>query len=91
MLLLPELSLQHQTELIRLLKEQNVETNIGTWHMPMTTYFRTRYGYCPGDFPVTDDVFNRSLTLPLYETLLSADQEIVAQTLLKLLTLLDCP
>ena len=35
----------------------------------MTTYFRTRYGYKTGDFPVTDCVFARAMTLPLYEEL----------------------
>ena len=68
--LLPELQPRSRAELIEWMKEQNVETNIGTWHMPLTTYFRTHYSYRPGDFPITDDIFNRSLTLPLYESLL---------------------
>jgi perosamine synthetase len=79
--LLPELQSQRRAELIRLLKEQNVETNIGTWHMPLTTYFRTRYGYQPGDFPVTDRVFANSLTLPLYENLTIQDQQQVVKSL----------
>ena len=43
--------------------------------MPLTTYFRTRYGYRPGDFPVADEVFARSLTLPLHEQLTDAEQQ----------------
>lgn len=58
-----------RADLIKSLREQGVETNIGTWHMPLTRYFRTRYDYREGDFPVTDRVFARSLTLPLYEGL----------------------
>jgi dTDP-4-amino-4,6-dideoxygalactose transaminase len=54
-----------------------VETNIGTWHIPLTTYFRTRYGYRVGDFPNTDRVFTSSLTLPLYENLKYEEQYIV--------------
>ena len=50
--LLPEQRTTHRQSLIRQLKERGIETTIGTWHMPMTTYFRQRYGYKTGDFPV---------------------------------------
>jgi perosamine synthetase len=49
--------------------------------MPLTTYFRGRGGYKPGDFPVTDDVAGRSLSLPLHAQLTAADQERVASQL----------
>jgi dTDP-4-amino-4,6-dideoxygalactose transaminase len=47
--------------------------------MPLTTYFRSRYGYQPGDFPNTDRVFASALTLPLYETLTEAEQRSVIE------------
>lgn len=83
--LLPSGVADHRTELIALLKEQGVEVTIGTWHLPLTTYFRTRYGYRPGDFPVTDEVFARALTLPLHERLTLAEQEKVVEILCRLL------
>lgn len=73
--LLPEQRATHRQSLIRQLKEKGIETTIGTWHMPMTTYFRKRYGYKTGDFPVTDCVFARAMTLPLYEDLAVLDQQ----------------
>ncbi len=79
--LLPEGAAPHRAEIIRQLKEDGIETNIGTWHMPLTTYFRTRYGYCAGDFPVSENVFDRALTLPLHEFLTEAEQEEVVQKL----------
>lgn len=83
--LLPEHAAQRRAGLIQSLKEQGIETTIGTWHMPITTYFSTRYGYRAGDFPATDQVFARSLTLPLYETLtLEAQQEVVGTLLMML-------
>ena len=75
--LLPEQRTTHRQSLIRQLKERGIETTIGTWHMPMTTYFRTRYGYKTGDFPVTDCVFARAMTLPLYEELSARDQQYI--------------
>jgi perosamine synthetase len=80
--LLPEQRAADRPNLIRRLREHGIETTIGTWHMPMTTYFRTRYGYQAGDFPVTDQIFARSLTLPLYEGLSVDDQQQVVDTLL---------
>ncbi|MBN1810366.1 MAG: DegT/DnrJ/EryC1/StrS family aminotransferase, partial [Anaerolineae bacterium] len=61
------------------------ETTIGTWHMPLTGYYAARYGYRPGDFPAADEVFARSVTLPLHEMLTEAEQERVVQTLVALL------
>ena len=80
--LLPGSAAAHRAGLIGALKERGIETTIGTWHMPMTTYFRERYGHKSGDFPVADDVFARSITLPLYETLTFEQQEEVVAELL---------
>ncbi len=73
--LLPDAQAGRRSELIRRLKERGIETTIGTWHMPLTTFFRTRYGYQEGDFPITDRIFARSLTLPLHERLSPTEQE----------------
>jgi dTDP-4-amino-4,6-dideoxygalactose transaminase len=59
--------------------------------MPLTTYYRTRYGYRPGDFPVTDEVFARSLTLPLHEQLTDAEQRNVVDRLAEALAALGRP
>lgn len=80
-ILLPQKTATRRAELIQHLKEQGIETTIGTWHMPMTTYFRSRYGYRAGDFPVADQVFAGSLTLPLYENMPRPHQERVVGAL----------
>jgi dTDP-4-amino-4,6-dideoxygalactose transaminase len=73
-------------ELVVRLREEGIETTIGTCHMPMATYYRKRYGYKQGDFPVTDQVFVRSLALPFYEGLSSEEQELVVDALLRSLS-----
>ena len=73
--LLPAEVAGRRDEIIAGLKGRGIETTIGTWHIPMTTYFRRRYDYKTGDFPVTDEVFARSLTLPLHERLSEKEQE----------------
>ena len=68
--------------LMRRLRAAGIETQIGTYHMPLTTFFRRRYGHRPGDFPVTDMVAARALTLPLHPAITAADQEEVVARLL---------
>ena len=80
--LLPEEAAPQRASLIRYLREQGIEGTIGTWHIPLTSYYRTRYGFQPGDFPVADSVFARSLTLPLYEHMDEAQQASVVAALL---------
>jgi perosamine synthetase len=79
--LLPEIYSAQRSALIEHLKKQGIETTIGTWHIPLTRYYRERYNYQIGDFPVTDAIFSRSLTLPLYEGLTERQIEQVTRAL----------
>jgi len=81
--LLPKEDSAFRNDLIARLKEGGVEAAIGTWNMPMTSFFRARYGFKKGDFPVADHVFARSLTLPLYAHMTRSDQEKVTGELKK--------
>jgi dTDP-4-amino-4,6-dideoxygalactose transaminase len=87
--LLPEYIAPHRAELIAELKRQGIEAGIGTWHMPLTSYYRSRYGYRLGDFPATDDVFARSLALPMFETLRPSEQEKVVRAMMNLISEMD--
>ena len=51
---------------ITAMRGRGIEAQIGTWHIPMTRWFRERYGFGPGDYPVADDVFERAIALPLW-------------------------
>jgi dTDP-4-amino-4,6-dideoxygalactose transaminase len=81
-ILLPKQLAKVRTELIDQLKMEGIETTIGTRHMPLAKYYAAKYGYKVGDFPVTDDVYGRSLTLPLYEGILDEEQAKVIDRLL---------
>ena len=79
--LLPAYSAPDRARIINAMKEEGVETTIGTHHMPMTTYFRERFNFTLGDFPVTDDVARRAMSLPLYEALTMEQQMLVVKQL----------
>ena len=80
--LLPQNVSARRPEIIAALKAQGIETTIGTYHLPLTTYFRKTGGYAAGDFPVTDDVAARAISLPVFESLTGAQQGQVAAELL---------
>lgn len=48
-------------------------------------YYRRRFGFKPGDFPVAEHVSERSLALPFYPQLTQADVDRVAETIRTLL------
>jgi dTDP-4-amino-4,6-dideoxygalactose transaminase len=80
--LLPKEAASARATVLQRMRDRGIETTIGTWHMPLTTFFRAKYGFRVGDFPATDDVFARSVTLPLYESMTEGQLDEVAGTLL---------
>jgi dTDP-4-amino-4,6-dideoxygalactose transaminase len=79
--LLPRALAARRAALIAHLRKMGVEVAIGTHHIPLTSYFRRRDGYRPGDFPATDDVAARALALPMYHALTEEDQHGVVEAL----------
>jgi perosamine synthetase len=78
--LLPADFAPSRAELITGLRSEGIETNIGTWHMPLTDYYQKRYGYRTGDFPNADNVFARAFTLPLFEGITLKQQKTVVES-----------
>lgn len=79
--MLPQKAAERRAGIIQTLADRGIETTIATHHMPLTTYFRRRGGYARGDFPVTDDIAERTLALPLHTQLTPEDQERVIREL----------
>ncbi|MFN2601746.1 MAG: DegT/DnrJ/EryC1/StrS family aminotransferase [Gemmatimonadaceae bacterium] len=84
--LLPPEVAKRRPEIIRAAREQGVELQIGTIHMPLTTYYRGRYNHRVGEFPVTDSVAARTLALPIYESITAEQQQEVVEVTLALVT-----
>jgi perosamine synthetase len=47
----------------------------------LMSYYRERFGHRPGEFPVCEDVAERSLALPFHPQLSEGDVAAVAQAL----------
>ena len=81
--LLPECLVNRRERIIERLRSGDIETTIGTYNIPMTKFFRNLYEYKLGNFPVADQVFARSLSLPLYEGLFSQEQQDISDRLVR--------
>jgi perosamine synthetase len=44
-------------------------------------FYRERFGFKPGDFPIAESVSHRTIALPFYNTMTPRDVELVSQTL----------
>jgi perosamine synthetase len=64
------------------MREADIEVTIGTYHQPLIAHVE-QSGYRIGDFPVTDAVASRAVSLPLFEGITGEQQDRVISTLLK--------
>ena len=62
------------------MKKQNIGVNVHYIPTYRFSYYQKNLPTNPADFPVTEDVFNRIITLPLYPGLSDEDIQFVVQT-----------
>jgi perosamine synthetase len=58
-----------------------IEATIGTYCVPLTHYYRLRYGFSKAEFPEAYDAYRRCLSLPLHDGLSSKDMFKISDTL----------
>lgn len=76
-ILLDEAYASRRDALIAGLRTRGVESTIGTYHMPLLTYFRRTQHHKVGDHPVGESVAARAIALPLHPMLSEEDQRLV--------------
>jgi perosamine synthetase len=83
--LLPPEAAPYRPQILARLRAEAIEMTIGTHHMPLTSYFSSRYGHAKGDFPITDGIAARAISFPLYDGLTETQQERVVAALLRVM------
>jgi perosamine synthetase len=68
-------------QVIRLMKERDIETTLGTYSMHLQPYFRERFGIADEELPAATRAQHSALTLPLYPQLTDVEVERIAETL----------
>ena len=64
-----------RAELFRYLKENDVNTQVHYIPIHLQPYYKEKYGYGRGDYPVAEKYYDHVLSLPLYPTLTDTDQD----------------
>jgi UDP-4-amino-4-deoxy-L-arabinose-oxoglutarate aminotransferase len=68
---------------IAVLNEQEIGVTVNFRSVPTMTYYREKYGYGPGDFPVSYAWGEGEITLPLFPSMSEAEQDHVVHSVLK--------
>jgi dTDP-4-amino-4,6-dideoxygalactose transaminase/lipopolysaccharide/colanic/teichoic acid biosynthesis glycosyltransferase len=64
----------HRDRLIEELKQRGIGTSVHFIPLHTHPYYRNRWRYRQGDFPVAEDYFDRCISLPLYPAMSYEDQ-----------------
>jgi dTDP-4-amino-4,6-dideoxygalactose transaminase len=67
-------------EALRGLQDRGIGVAVNYRAMHLLSYYRTRFGFGPGSFPVAELIGERTITLPLYPMMSDDDVEYVIET-----------
>lgn len=74
-----------RNKLRKLLGEKGIQTSIHYPAIHLEPFYRKRFGFSEGDFPITENMAASAITLPTYSKLSRAEQDHVTKTILKLI------
>jgi UDP-4-amino-4,6-dideoxy-N-acetyl-beta-L-altrosamine transaminase len=66
---------ENRKELYDYLKQNGVNTQVHYIPVHLQPYYKNKYGYKKGDFPVAEKYYEKALSLPLYPSLRGSEQE----------------
>ncbi len=69
-----------RNHLIDILKEKNIGTSVHYIPLHMHPYYRDKYGFKIGDFPISEKLYAESVSLPIYPGLSDEDINTVAES-----------
>ena len=69
-----------RNQFVELLRERGVGTSVHCIPLHTMDFYQKTYGYRTGDFPVTEDIYSRCLSLPIYAAMSAEDVAYVIET-----------
>jgi perosamine synthetase len=73
-------------EILRALRAENIGANVHYIPVHMHRYYRERFGYRGGEFPVAEDAYQRLISLPMFHGMGDTDVDDVIHAVEKVLT-----
>ena len=74
-----------RAEVIRRLGEAGIGASVHFIPLHLHPYYQRAFGYAPGDFPVAERIYERSVSLPIWPDMTDAQVDRVASVLLEIL------
>lgn len=72
-----------RNRLIDLLKERGIGTSVHYIPLHLHPYYREKYGFVGGEFPVAEKLYSETISLPIYPDLKDSQVQRVAETVIK--------
>jgi dTDP-4-amino-4,6-dideoxygalactose transaminase len=80
----PELLRIGRAQFVEMLRERGVNCSVHCIPLHTMDFYQRRYGYRAGDFAVTEDVFSRCLSLPIFPSMEADDIAYVIESVVAL-------
>ncbi len=74
-----------RTEVYRALRAENLGVNVHYMPVHLLQYYRERFGYKPGDFPVAEHAYEQLISLPLFHAMSDRDTADVIEAVTKVM------
>ncbi len=75
-----------RAEIFRALRAENIGVNVHYIPVHLHPYYRDRFGYQGGEFPVAEDAYERLISLPMFHAMSNGDAEDVIRAVHKVVT-----
>jgi UDP-4-amino-4,6-dideoxy-N-acetyl-beta-L-altrosamine transaminase len=75
----------NRNEFIEALKAENIGTSVHFIPLHLHPFYKEKYGFIRGDFPIAESVFDREISLPIYPKLLEKDVKDVVSAVKKII------
>jgi len=72
-----------RAQFIEALRAENIGTTVNFIPVHLHPYYQKTFGYKEGDFPVTEDVYRREISLPLFPRMQDSDVDSAAEAVRK--------
>jgi dTDP-4-amino-4,6-dideoxygalactose transaminase len=69
----PDLLTVDRNEFVERLRSENIGTSVHFKPLHLHPYYRTRYAFSGGEFPNSEEIFSREVSLPLYPRMTDQD------------------
>jgi perosamine synthetase len=75
-----------RTQIFRALRAENIGVNVHYIPVHLHPYYRERFGFCGGEFPVAEDAYERLISLPMFHAMTGQDVKDVIAAVTKVLS-----